>query len=228
MYNTNAPTHMELPSSRQLIRSTVIAAACAGLLLVTVVLPSEYGIDPTGAGRILGLTQMGEIKQQLAQEAAADVAAARSQSTDKDLPATIERRPDARVAIPAPQPMDGSATGAPQRAATEAPTAIAWQDEVTITLTPGQGIEYKLVMVAGAEAEFEWSAKGGVLNFDTHGDGSGNSISYEKGRGVATDSGVLRAAFDGNHGWFWRNRTDGDVTLTLRTRGGYSELKRTA
>src|SRR3546814_17950651 len=39
-----------------------------------VVLPSEYGIDPTGIGRVIGLTEMGAIKMQLAEEAAADAA----------------------------------------------------------------------------------------------------------------------------------------------------------
>src|SRR5215208_7004553 len=74
MYNTDMPTRAELPSSAQLLRSTFIAAGVAAALLVTVVLPSEYGIDPTGAGRALGLAEMGEIKTQLAEEAAADQA----------------------------------------------------------------------------------------------------------------------------------------------------------
>lgn len=64
------------------------------------------------------------------------------------------------------------------------------------------------------------------MNFDTHGDGGGKSVSYEKGRGVASDEGTLEAAFTGNHGWFWRNRTDGDVTLTLRTSGNYADIQR--
>ena len=64
------------PSSpRQMLRSVLIALAVALLLLVTVVLPAEYGIDPTGVGRVLGLTRMGEIKVRLAKEAAADAAA---------------------------------------------------------------------------------------------------------------------------------------------------------
>ena len=72
MYNANKPSVDELPTSAQLLRSTVIAIAAAGAILVTTVLPSEYGIDPTGVGRILGLTDMGEIKIQLAEEAEAD------------------------------------------------------------------------------------------------------------------------------------------------------------
>ena len=38
--------------------------------------------------------------------------------------------------------------------------------------------------------------------------------------------GSIHAAFDGKHGWFWRNRSGAPVTITLRTRGEYSEVKR--
>ena len=69
MYNANTPLSADLPSSRQLLRSTLLAAIAAAVLLITVVLPAEYGIDPTGVGRTLRLTEMGEIKQQLAAEA---------------------------------------------------------------------------------------------------------------------------------------------------------------
>ncbi|HEU0076657.1 MAG TPA: hypothetical protein VFQ76_03350, partial [Longimicrobiaceae bacterium] len=61
MHIANTPPKNELPSSRALLRSTAIAAATAAVLLVTVVLPAEYGVDPTGVGRVLGLTEMGEI-----------------------------------------------------------------------------------------------------------------------------------------------------------------------
>lgn len=72
MYNSDTPTRAELPTSAQLLKSTIIAIVAAIAILVAIVLPSEYGIDPTGAGRVLGLTEMGEIKTQLAEEAEAD------------------------------------------------------------------------------------------------------------------------------------------------------------
>lgn len=75
MYNSNIPQNQEVPSTASLIKSTVIAALVAGVLLVTVVMPSEYGIDPTGIGKALGLTEMGDIKTSLAEEAAADALA---------------------------------------------------------------------------------------------------------------------------------------------------------
>jgi hypothetical protein len=43
------------PTSAQLVRATLLAALAAAVLLVTVVLPAEYGIDPTGIGPVLGL-----------------------------------------------------------------------------------------------------------------------------------------------------------------------------
>lgn len=37
----------------------------AGLLLVVAVLPAEYGVDPLGVGRRLGLTAMSDVKKEL-------------------------------------------------------------------------------------------------------------------------------------------------------------------
>ncbi len=227
MYNSNKPSPSDLPSTGRLLRSTAVAIVAAAAILVTVVLPAEYGIDATGAGRLLGLTEMGEIKTQLAAEAEADRAA-----VDNALAARADAVPllELQSVAEAP-PVVESAPAAPAPAAEEmapapAPQPAPWRDEISITLAPGQGTEVKLVMKAGARARYEWTANGGMLNYDTHGDGGGNNISYEKGRGVPSDEGELEAAFDGNHGWFWRNRTGRDVTMTLRTDGAYVEMKR--
>lgn len=211
MYNTDTPLRAELPTSRQLARSTLIAAISAAIILVVVVMPAEYSIDPTGVGRVLRLTEMGQIKKQLAAEAAADAAAPRAILT-----------PEPRQAAPVTAPMTAAAP-------TAAPTTVTdekWRDEIPFTLPPGEGIEIKLKMAKGAKAQFSWLVKGGVVNYDTHGDGGGRSISYEKGRGVPSDEGVLEAAFDGNHGWFWRNRGQSDVNVILRTRGDYTDIKK--
>ena len=95
-----------------------------------------------------------------------------------------------------------------------------------MVLTPGEGTEFKLTMEQGAVARFSWVSEGGPINYDTHGNGSGQSISYEKGRGVPADEGKLEAAFTGDHGWFFRNRNDNDITLVLRTSGDYGQLKK--
>ncbi len=98
--------------------------------------------------------------------------------------------------------------------------------EISFTLTPGQGTEYKLVMNAGAIATFEFFTQGGAINFDQHGEGEGQSFSYEVLRGVEGDSGTMQAPVAGTHGWFFRNRGTSDVTVTLRTGGDYIELRK--
>ncbi|MBE0485406.1 hypothetical protein [Marinobacter sp.] len=221
MYNTDRPNREELPTTAKLVRSTIIAAIVALLLLVTVVMPAEYALDPTGAGRVLGLTEMGEIKEQLAEEAAADAAAqmvAVQPQTQAPAPAAVE---PAATAEAAPEAEPAQEEPAPATA-----HETEWKDEVRFVLTPGQGTEFKLTMNEGAIARFSWESEGGPVNFDTHGDGGGRSISYQKGRGVPEDEGELEAAFTGNHGWFFRNRNNNDVTLVLRTGGDYGELKR--
>jgi len=206
MYNSDLPTRAELPSSKQLLRSTIIALLVATVLLVTVVLPSEYGIDPTRIGRVLGLTKMGEIKTQLAAEAARDRAADAAQPAPGKTEAAVD------APIPATTKADAPKT-----------------DELTVTLKPGEGAEIKLAMSKGAKARYEWRSAGGRVNHDTHADGPGGAKhSYSKGKEVESDSGELTAPFNGNHGWFWRNRSGSEVTVTLKVSGEYSSVKRVA
>ena len=123
----------------------------------------------------------------------------------------------------------GEAEAEPQPAAAPAVAAVK-SDEMTIKLTPGQGAEIKLEMLKGATVSFHWTGNGGRVNYDTHGDPYGAPRSfyhgYGKGRFTPEVEGTLEAAFDGYHGWFWRNRTKKDVTVTLRVEGDYIAIKR--
>ena len=224
MYNADNPFSYEPPSSARLLRSTLVAVAVAAVILVTIVLPAEYGIDPTGVGSALGLRRMGEIKVQLAAEAVADeLATARAEAggaAAEELPALSDAAGAAGTAG-AGAAADGAEPKPPEGA------GDVWRDEATLVLAPDEAAELKLVMKSGEAAEYSWTANGGRLNFNAHGDGGGQSITYGKGRDAPGGEGTLTAAFDGHHGWFWRNRTPDTVTVTLRTRGAYSELKRT-
>ncbi|WP_422376604.1 transmembrane anchor protein [Roseibium sp.] len=199
MYNANKPDPDQLPSSAQLLRSTILALIAAIVILVTVVLPAEYNIDPTGIGKAIGLAEMGEIKQELAREAEED----RKKHGDKS----------------------SLLNGLLGFFVGTAHAQEAWRDEITFTLAPGEYTEIKLVMVEGNSAEYEWSTDGGRINYDLHAHGGGKSVDYKKGRGETSGEGNFEAPFAGDHGWFWRNRDKVDVTVTLKTRGDYSELK---
>lgn len=214
MYNSDIPTRAELPTTKQLLRSTIIAIVSAAAILVAVVLPAEYNIDPTGIGRVLGLAEMGEIKQQLAEEAERD----RLMDQQSNPPAPASDQQSSLLG----EILSGLFISSAH--AQEAPASRS--DTMSITLKPGEGTEVKLSMAQGAKVQFSWTVEGGVVNFDMHGDGGGNQISYEKGRAVPSAEGVLEASFDGNHGWFWRNRGEADVTVTLKTEGDYTDIKK--
>ena len=206
MFNSQRPNIDDLPTSRQLVRATAISAAVAGALLVTIVLPAEYAIDPTGIGGALGFTEMGEIKAQLAQEAATDRAA---------------------TALAANAAAPGVAATMPAEPQTGAAAATARSDVTRVTLNPGQGAEVKATMAEGVQLAYDWSVSGGAVNYDTHADAPGiDYYGYDKGQNSAGERGQLVAPFDGKHGWFWRNRGDAPVTVTLRTQGAYTEIKR--
>jgi hypothetical protein len=182
-----------------MVRSTLLAAGAAVLVLILFVLPAGYGFDVTGIGRVLGLTQRGQVNMAIAaEEAAAEV---------------------------------GGATASDESAVSTAPSGASSDtgDVTTLVLFPTEGREVKLVMRRGAVAEYSWSTDGGPVNFLTHGDTvgapDGDYHTYGRGTGVAADSGTIEAVFDGNHGWFWRNRSSQTVVITLRTQGDYLEVK---
>ncbi|QBQ14478.1 MULTISPECIES: transmembrane anchor protein [unclassified Pseudomonas] len=212
MFNTPLPTVNELPSTRKLLRSTVLAILVAAGLLVTVVMPSEYAIDPTGVGRTLGLTQMGELKIILAQEALADAAPPQA-SAPEPAPQIAAVKPEVQSAV---QPVAKS-------------NLALKKDQLTITLKPGEGKEIKLEVLKNRTVNYEWTTVGGPVNYDTHGEPyngeKGYFHSYNKGKQVKSDKGEFIAIFDGTHGWFWRNRSNSDVTISLRTAGDYLSIK---
>jgi hypothetical protein len=216
MFNTPLPTVNELPTTRKLVRSTVIAILVAAGLLVTVVMPSEYAIDPTGLGRTLGLTQMGELKIILAQEALADAAPPQASApapAPTPAPQVVQSQP---IAAPVPPPVP-----------TTAPALKT--NQMSVTLKPGEGTEIKLEVLKDKTVSYEWTAVGGPVNYDTHGEPyngeKGYFHSYNKGKQVKSDKGEFTAIFDGTHGWFWRNRSNNDVTIALKTTGDYLSVK---
>lgn len=188
---------VEVPSGRSLAVATVLSALGAGVLLVTVILPAEYGVDPIGAGRAFGL-----YRPPASEQATADAAAAA-----------------ARIALPA-----GTST------LTRSPVPYR-SDEMSITLKPGEGGEIKAVMAKGQHFVYSWTADGGTVDVDMHGEtfdekDPGEAMSYWKDEYQPGDQGIFTAPVAGRHGWFWQNLNDDPVTITVRTSGFYEKLVR--
>lgn len=201
MHNAPKPKLEDLPTKAQLRRSSSIAGLGAVFIGVAVYMPAELGQDPSGIGSILGLTEMGEIKQELKAEAEADALL----HSDKQS-SLLNDFFGLFVSV--------------------AHAQEAWQDTVTFTLDPGDFTEIKATMEEGATLFYSWTSEGGRINFDLHAHAGGENVTYEKGRGKTEGEGSIETPFAGDHGWFWRNRDDEAVTVTLKLRGDYSAIVR--
>lgn len=194
------------PSSAQLLRATLLSAIVAGALLITVVLPAEYGLDPTGIGRAFGLFRP----------------AASGASAETDIAASDEDAAASGEDVAA-------AGGLPvTRSLRKSPTPYR-TDEMSLTLQSGEGAEIKAAMKRGERLVFTWTSTGGV-DADMHsefvGERAGESVSYLKGEFQTSGHGAFEAPAGGNHGWFWQNLTDDPVTVTVKVSGFYEKLFR--
>ena len=191
-----------IPTVPQLVKASAIALAAAGVILVTAVLPAEYGIDPTGIGKAMGLTAL-------------------SVPTDEPAPATEPTAPSAANTA-ADSPVAPASTPAVSKS--DVPYR---SDEMSLTLQPDEGAEIKASMREGKQFVFTWAAEGGKVNFDMHGErpNAGDQFtSYWKDQQQTSAHGTFVAPFDGTHGWYWRNRGDKPVTVKVKVSGFYEKL----
>ena len=99
-------------------------------------------------------------------------------------------------------------------------------DARTLTLGAYGTVEFKYQLDEGATMLYDWSASDPV-GFDFHTEPASDpdaSESFEKGEAAAR-RGAYVAPYSGIHGWYWKNNTDHDVTITLRSAGFYSAGK---
>lgn len=196
-----------LPSLPQLFKATALALIVAAAILVTTILPAEYGIDPTGIGTAFGLTTM----------SAPSAATEDTQSTP--VPAAAVAAPTSPVIVaPVVDTSSVAKSDIPFRS-----------DEMTLTLQPNEGAEIKASMRKGEQFVFSWEAQGGLVNFDMHGEppNAGSEFtSYWKAQQQTNAQGTFAAPFDGSHGWYWGNRGDKPVTVKVKVSGFYEKLYR--
>ena len=98
------------------------------------------------------------------------------------------------------------------------------QESVDVKLKPGEGMEYKYRLDKGEALLYSWNATAPVdyeLHAEPDGAPAGYAQSYEKSASNGA-SGTLTAPFPGIHGWYWKNKTAREVTVTLKTAGYYN------
>jgi hypothetical protein len=119
-----------------------------------------------------------------------------------------------------------AASGAAGQATLIVPQERGFKSEtVEFKVGPREGMEYKYRLDKGEALLFSWKTTGPVtFEFHAEPDGAprGYAQTYEKGDGKSEASGTLTAPFPGIHGWYWENKTDKEITVTLTSAGFYN------
>lgn len=184
-----------LPSTKSLFKATGVAALIGLLVLITTILPAEYGIDPTGLGQKMGLTMLSPAN-------AAEPKSPEAASSSDNL-----------LALSA-----GPVWKTQNTLSSDTTTVTLEPDEgleVKATMSAGDRMVFNWAS-EGGPVNFD-------MHGERFNDGD-NFTSYWQGRNEPAANGAFEAPFDGTHGWYWRNRGDETVTIVLQTSGFYDSI----
>ncbi|MBN1238625.1 MAG: hypothetical protein JXB36_08980 [Gammaproteobacteria bacterium] len=201
-----APAY-EPPSGRRLAVSALVAVVAAAVVLVAFVLPAEYGVDPLGIGRALGLTALEQPARTIE---IVDVVGGNEQVVEAEIP-------DFGEPVPLPNPAVHQAQAEP-----------AGTETLEITIPPEGETEVKLWMDTSKSVVYSWSVDRGTIYSDFHGHtpdaGPNFFVRYIEHQETNGGNGSLAAPFAGEHGWYWLNYNDFPVTVTLSVTGYYEDI----
>ena len=202
--------------------ATAAAMFVAGVVLVTVVLPAEYGVDPTGAGNAFGLTQIAQAEPSVTVTESAAGPAPAAAATEVAIGAGGRPTLAYGQAVPAARAADGKPILEWNRAGADFQQSQAYRrDSRTFALGPNEAMEFKYRLGKDGGFVYSWTSTGKV-QVDFHGEPEGKPKGYaefydQAERDRAT--GTFVAPAPGIHGWYWKNLTSDPITITLNTAG---------
>lgn len=207
MTDNNPDTSRANPARRLLV--SVAVAAVAGMLLVfAVIMPAEYGIDPLGTGRLLGLESMTAEPTRTIE--ITDVIGGNETVSEVEIP-------DYGDPVPLPNPaVHQDETEVPRRTTMEVAIGAFEETEIKTVLT-----EAKVIL-------YSWSVDQGDIYSDFHGHapefGPEFFVRYEEHQEGSGNDGSLVAPFTGEHGWYWLNYNEYPVVVTLTVEGYFDDI----
>ena len=204
--------HPVLKKSK-IIKATIISLLTGVLLLVIAILPAEFGMDPTGAGKLLGFSKL-YVPEEAGTTNLGAMASNPSTQTIKLEKAgsgpKVERPVEADNSPPSTQ-------------------LSSREDETKVVVPAGKGIEFKIDMLKYGKMKYEWTTSNNeILYFDFHGEVKQEKEVkevYFESYTIANSNnmvGTFYAPYEGKHGWFFRNTGDEDVVVNFRLKGQYA------
>jgi hypothetical protein len=180
------------PSLARLAKTTLLAVVVASILLVTLVLPAEYAIDPLGVGRRLGLT---------------DIAA--------PPPAAVAVAPAEGAPL---APTQQGPIGEYPRAFTFDVFDLVLQpyEYIEYKYQLEKGATMLFSWTADADVQHDLHAERAAGATDGPAEESFDKRTRRSGTGTYT------APFSGIHGWYWENPGGEPIKIRLSTAGFYT------
>ena len=206
MADPQSPFQESPPRAWRLVGTVTAALAVALVILVVAVLPAEYGLDPTGLGRAMGLTA---INNPARTSDIQDVIGGNERIREVKVP-------DAGEPIPLPNP-----------AVIQLKKAEGASRTMKVVLKAGEETEIKTLLDAAQVIVYSWKADGEVYtDFHGHEPSMGEGfVRYEEQQTGHEGHGSLVAPFGGEHGWFWLSLEERPVTITLTVTGYFKDVK---
>lgn len=201
-------------SKSQILRLFVLSFIVGGILVVGAVMPAEFGVDPIGTGKLLGLNKLYAAQEETAEPIQE---APKKQKVKVLTMKAIENEYLAGQTIPKEVNNSAPAKQYDER-----------EDNIQVVVPAGKGIEYKVKMLKHGNLKYEWNSGDETMFFDFHGDPfSEIKTGWYQSYTIAYSNnmvGTFIAPFEGVHGWYFKNTTDKDITVDLVLKGQY-ELK---
>ncbi len=199
--------------TKKIIKATVIAFIIGAVILITSVLPAEYGIDPTGVGHYLGFSKLHHHVENTDATAPVEMVVQQPQRLLK----LEEGGSSPDVAIPAEVNNPAPVKQLEER-----------EDSILFNVPAGKGLEYKINMLKYGKLKYEWTTDKGTVFFDFHGEVKEKIPSdnvYFESYAVAYSNNMIGnflAPFEGKHGWYYKNNSETDMLISIRLKGQYA------
>ena len=189
-----------LPGRRLTLGVTAGCMAAAAVILFVGILPAEFNRDPTGLGKLTGISRLWAPAEQV-------------------IPAT------GNSGISSPL-----AALKTNRAAFRSDVIDIRLGASTIDSDGMEAVEYKVRLDQDASFVYSWQVTGIAdpeefyTEFHGHTVAAGKvmTVTYYRKASGQSDSGTLTAPFAGLHGWYFQNQSAKPVTVKLRISGFYT------
>ena len=195
-------------SKKQLLKSLFLAIIIGVTVFITAILPAEYGKDPIGTGKFFGFNKL-HIKENTNQ-----LDFKRIQLKDVGSKPSVIKPKEAYKSAPEHQ-------------------YEIISDSITIKIPANKGIEYKVKMLKYGSTKYEWhSTNKEIVFLDFHGEvkeeNPPKEVFYESYTVAYSNNmgGTFTAPFTGKHGWYFKNLSNKEITITIILKGQYQLINK--